>query len=60
MQRYEVESTLWDNTKKEEGIFLEGGNPREWDPWRESSHVFKRKARQPLFLMHMIIDFLYV
>ena len=48
---------MWDNAEKEEGKFLEGGNPKEWDPWRGISHVFKRRERQPLLHMHMIIDF---
>ena len=40
------------------GIFLGGGNPNEWDPWRESFHLFKRRARKPLFLISCIIDFM--
>ena len=53
-----MESILWDSAEKEEGRFLEGGNPKEWDPWRGSSNVFKRRARQPLLHMLMIIDFI--
>ena len=57
MQWYEVESTLWDIVEKEEGRFLEKENPNEWDPWRGSSQLYKRRARQPFFLMLWIIDF---
>ena len=39
-------------------IFLGGGNPKEWDPWGESSHLFKRRERKPLLLMLCIIDFM--
>ena len=52
-----MESILWESAVKEEGSLLDGGNPKEWDPWRGSSHFFKRRARHPLFLMHVIIDF---
>ena len=50
--------TKSNSPEKEEGSFIDGGNPKEWDPWREISHVFKRRARQLVFLMNMIIDFM--
>ena len=40
------------------GIFLGGGDPKDWNPWGENSHLFKRRARQPLFHMSGIIDFM--
>ena len=37
-----MESILWDNAEKEEGIFLEGGNPKRVGPiGRELSRVEK-------------------
>ena len=46
------------NAKKEEGIFLEGGNPNRVGPMERELSLYKRRARQSLLHMHMIIDFL--
>ena len=40
------------------GIFLGGGNPNEWGPRQEASHMFKRREREPLLFMLWIIDFM--
>ena len=44
--------------EKEEGIFLEGGKPNRVGPMEREISLYKRRARQPLFLMLMIIDFM--
>lgn len=52
-----MESTLWDSTEKEEGVFLEKENPNEWGPWIGSSQLYKMREMKPLLLMLWIIDF---
>ena len=47
---YEVESTTWDNVEIEEGIFVYGGNPNGWGPWRESLHLLYMERRRAIVI----------
>ena len=47
---YEVESTTWDSAEIEEGIFLYGGNPTGWVPWRDSLHLLYMERRRVIVI----------
>ena len=53
-----MEIILGDSAEIVGGIFLGGGNPNEWDPWREVFHLYKMRARKPYEFMLWIIDFM--
>ena len=56
----EVESTTWDNAEIEEGIFLYGGNPNGWGPWREILHMLYMERRRAIVIHAYVYDFMSI
>ena len=57
---YEVESTTWDSAEIEEGIFLYGGNPNGWGPWRDSLHFLYMERRRAIVIHAYVYDFMSI
>ena len=58
---YEVESTTWDSAEIEEGIFVYGGNPNGWGPWRyRAFNCYIWRGGEPFLFILMIIHFMSI